>query len=130
MSDVVNQDAAIPDETRSRSLTAADKLRDTLKALSVPDPNAEHLEMMLSSLAMAVEGVVGDDLDRYQEDGQVDEFVLTLSRFLALHRSDDVAELVVVELPRQHPHQEIPPGRRLHLLDEAIKAQREATSPW
>jgi hypothetical protein len=105
--------------------TAADKVRRTLKDLSMPDPEADGIQLALASIAMGVESQIGDELDERQSKGEVDEFVLALTQWIAMHRSDHARRLVVVELPRR----ELPAGTRLHLLDEAIAIADQAKSP-
>jgi hypothetical protein len=141
MSEIVNRDAEIPageaiaDETQSQSEmvpgSAADKLLVTLRELSRPAEDAGEMELMLATLAMAVESTVGKELPAYQDRGEIDEFLLALCRFLALHRSDDVKELVVVELPRRERHaaDPLPHGTLLKALDDAAGAAKGATSP-
>jgi len=127
-SDIVNHDAEIPadvDAPSARPTTALEKIMNTLRELSQPGEDAGEMELMLATVAMGIEGGLGDGLVEQQASGEVDEFVLALSRFLATHRSDSAKQLVVVELPRR----ELPAGTRLHLLDEAVKAAETATSP-
>jgi hypothetical protein len=129
--EIANADAhdgvpAMQQHATSEPHTAAEKIKRTLKELSKPDEDADGLELGLASLAMAVEGTVGDGLEEKQASGEVDEFVAALTRFLAIHRSDDAKQLVVVELPRR----QLPAGTRLHLLDQAIAAADSAPSPF
>jgi hypothetical protein len=144
-SEVVNKDAEIAgepvaiatDETQSQAEvgmvpgTAGEKLLVTLRELSKPAEGAGEMELMLATLAMAVEGTVGKELPAYQERGEIDEFLLALCRFLALHRSDEVKELLVVELPRREKHaaNPLPHGTLLKALDDAADAMSTATSP-
>jgi hypothetical protein len=106
--------------------TAAEKLGNTLRELSQPDEDAGAMELTLASVAMGLEQGLGDVLERTQASGELDEFVLALTRFLAIHRSDSAKLLVVVEIPRRR---DLPAGTLLHLLDEAIAATAAATSP-
>lgn len=106
-------------------LTAAAKLARTLRELSMPNPDATEMELALASVAMGLEQQLGPMLDTYQQDGSLDEFVTALARWIALHRSDALDSLVVVELPSR----ELPAGTRLHRLDQAIEAMAEAESP-
>lgn len=120
----VNHDAAdgLPAEWGS---TAAEKIMATLRELSKPDEDAGELELTLATVCMGLERGLAEQIHEQQETGELDKFVLALTRFLALHRSDNAKALFVVELPRR----ELPAGTRLHLLDEAIKAAETATSP-
>jgi hypothetical protein len=137
--ETVNNDAhdglpAVPD---GEPRTASEKLTLTLKELSRPDENAGELELTLATVAMGLERRLGPALEEHQRTGAVDQFVLDLVRFLALHRSDDAKQLLVVELPRAHEHgrpladqvQDLPHGTRLRLLDEAVAAAAGADSP-
>jgi hypothetical protein len=101
-------------------------MMETLRQLSKPDPGAGELELMLASLAMAVEGAAGSEIAEKQASGELDDFVLLLTRFLAWHRSDTAHMLVVVELPRR----ELPAGTKLHALDEAIEAGKSGEWPF
>lgn len=105
--------------------TAAEKIMSTLRELSQPDDDAGELELTLATVCMGLERGLGEQIAEQQESGALDEFVLALTRFLALHRSDSARALFVVELPRR----ELPAGTRLHLLDEAMKAAETASSP-
>jgi hypothetical protein len=121
--------------------TAAEKIVNTLRELSKPDEDAGDLELTLATVCMGLERALGEQIGEQQESGQLDEFVLALTRFLALHRSDDAHQLVVVELPPYTVHGELahgrqgrakvnlPPGTRLKLLDDAIEAAAVAKSP-
>jgi hypothetical protein len=115
------------DETQEWSMpgTAAEKIANTLRELSQPDEGAEEMELMLATIAMGLERGLAEGLEEQQRSGKLDEFVLSLTRFLALHRSDDAKQLIVVEMPAR----ELPAGTRLHLLDEAAKAAKTASSP-
>jgi hypothetical protein len=106
--------------------TAAAKIMQTLRELSVPDEDAGELELMLSTVAMGLERGLGQELGRTQGTGELDEFLVGLTRWIAGHRSDSVRRLVVVELPRGR---ELPAGTRLHLLDEAERLAEQASSP-
>jgi hypothetical protein len=123
--EIANADAALP--TRDGPMSAAEKILNTLREMSQPDPGASEMELMLSTVAMGLESSLGSELAEHQASGSLDEFVLALTRFLATHRSDDARALVVVELPRGR---ELPPGTRLHLLDEAIAAGEKAKAPF
>jgi hypothetical protein len=106
--------------------TAAEKILATLRMLSSPDEDAGELQLMLATVCMGLERNITEALHAQQETGELDEFVLALTRFLATHRSSSARQLLVVEMPR-HPN--IPAGTRLHLLDEAAEAAASATSP-
>jgi hypothetical protein len=117
--------------------TAAEKIKNTLRELSKPDPGANGMELTLATVAMGLESGLDDELLEHQASGQLDEFVLSLTRFLALHRSDNAPQLMVVELPRHHHAgrpladqlSDLPTGTRLRLLDEAVAAAAAASSP-
>lgn len=104
--------------------TAAQKIQQTMRELSKPDPDAGEIALAMGSIAMMAEGRL--DLDDVQTSGELDEFIRDLARWIASHRSDDAKRLVVVELPRR---EELPTGTRLHCLDEAIEASQNASSP-
>ena len=75
---------------------------------------------------MGLERGLGAELERTQGTGELDEFLGGLTRWIATHRSDGVRRLVVVEMPRRR---ELPPGKRLQLLDEAERLAEQASSP-
>lgn len=122
----VNADAADGVPAAPAEGTAAQKLTNTLRELSAPSEDADEMELMLGSIAMALESGLGDVLASSQATGELDEFVLALTRFLAVHRSETAKQLIVVELPRRR---DVPAGTLLHLLDEAIAAATKAESP-
>ena len=109
--------------------TAAEKILNTLRDMSRPDPGASEYELMLATIAMGLESSLAEAIADAQASGQLDEFVTALTRFLATHRSNDAPQLVVVELPRRPEGQQLPAGTRLHKLDEAIAAAQVAESP-
>jgi hypothetical protein len=110
--------------------TAAEKIQRTLRLLSKPEADAGAMEMTLASVAMGLEGTVGENLGELQAAGDVDEFILALTRWIASHRSDTVDALVVVELPaRAMKVQDLPAGIGLQRLQAAIDAQLVASSP-
>jgi hypothetical protein len=119
----VNQDVAAADTTPPA--TAAEKILNTLRELSKPEEDAAELELTLATVCMGLERGLGEQIWEQQQSGALDEFVLALTRFLAGHRSNSAYQLLVVELPRR----DLPPGTRLHLLDEAAKAAETAASP-
>ena len=121
----VNIDAAVAEPGEEEPSTAAEKIMRTLRELSKPDEDAGELELTLATVCMGLERGLAEQIVVQQESGELDEFVLALVRFLALHRSDTARACFVVELPRR----ELPAGTRLHLLDEAIAAAETATSP-
>ena len=106
--------------------TAAEKLMRTIRELSKPEEDAGELELTVASVCMALESGLGPELEAKQVTGELDEFVLALTRFLALHRSDSAHMLAVVELPRAR---DLPAATRLHQLDLAIEAGQTASSP-
>lgn len=106
--------------------TAADKLRSTLREMSEVDESTGPLGLTLASVAMGLEQNLDTELDGWQESGELDAFMLALTRFLATHRSERAGRLVVVELPRRR---NLPAGTRLHALDAAELAADAATSP-
>ena len=108
---------------------AGAKIMRVLRELSTPASDATERELALASFAMGLESVLPPIL---AEEGaeSVDRFVLRLLRFLALLRSNRADMLLVVEMPRRDPPApEIPPGAKLHRLDEAWKAALTAESP-
>jgi hypothetical protein len=109
--------------------TAAGKIERTLKELSKPDEDAGEMELTLATVAMAMERGLGAELDNRQESGEIDDFILKLTRWIALHRSDTAKELVVVEFPRLHPQRPLGAGTRLKYLDDAIASAGDAESP-
>jgi hypothetical protein len=114
--------------------TAAEKIAQTLRDLSRPGEDAGELELTLATVAMGLERGLGEQLAQSQASGELDEFVLALTRWISLHRSDSSHELIVVELPRRPirsdgSRRELPSGTRLHLLEQAIEATQQATSP-
>lgn len=114
----------------ARLATAEAKILQTLREVSQPDPDAEGLELTLASIAMALESGLGPELARNQATGKLDEFILALARWIALHRSDDVDALVVVELPRRTLSlHDLPHGIGLQRLNDAINATASVASP-
>lgn len=106
--------------------TAAVKLMRTLRDLSRPGEDAGGLQLTLATVAMGLESQLGPELERTQATGELDEFIGALTRWIAMHRSESVKRLVVVEMPRRR---DLPPGKRLQLLDEAERLAEQATSP-
>jgi hypothetical protein len=121
----MSEPGQLRDAEVAQPVTAAAKIQRTLRELSRPEAGAGELELTLATVAMGLERGLGEELVRSQESGELDTFVLALTRWIALHRSDSARQLVVVELPRR----ELPAGTRLHLLQEAIDAAHDATSP-
>lgn len=115
--------ARAPAETR----TAAAKVLETLRALSQPDPGGDEWQLMLSTVAMGLEGMVGPQLEAMQASGDLDEWVAAMVKWLATLRSDTARRLVVAELPRSSVP--LAPGVRLHHLDEAIAQAESAPNP-
>lgn len=105
--------------------TAAEKVAETLRQISMPDEGAGELELTFATMAMALERGLGEELDRAQETGELDRFMLQLTRWLATHRSDSADQLLVVEVPRRP----IPTGTCVHLMEQAVRASESATSP-
>lgn len=114
-----------PEEPPADPKTAAEKIAGTLRQLSRPPEDAGEMALTLATVAMGLERGLGAELERNQETGELDEFVLALARWLAWHRSDTARMLVVVELPRRT----LPAGTKLHLLDEALRAGEDVKSP-
>lgn len=111
--------------------TAADRIASTLRELSRPGPDADGMELTLASVAMGLEGSLAGELTAKQETGELDEFVLALTRFLAMHRSDNADALIVVEMPRgAMQRHDVPAATGLHRLNEAIAASEHAGVPW
>jgi len=109
-------------------VTAAEKIAATLREMSEPGDDAGGLELTFASLAMGLEQALGPELGGYQESGELDKFVLAITRFLATHRSDTLGALIVCELP-PGGGRTLPPMRRLQMLDQAEAAQSAADSP-
>lgn len=105
--------------------TAAEKIARTLREMSKPDPGADELALMLATVAMGLERSLGEQLERTQSSGELDEFILGLVRWLATHRSDSADALLVVEVPRRP----IPTGRCVALMERAARAYETASSP-
>lgn len=125
-SEIVNHDAQEGvTEASAPPRTAAEKIRNTLRELSRPGEDADEIELTLATVCMALESGLEEKLAEQQMTGELDDFMLRLTRFLALHRSDDARALIVVELPQR----DLPAGTRLHLLDEAINATRDVVNP-
>lgn len=114
----VNTDAAPGSAQGAIRGTAAAKVANTLRELSQPDPDAGAMELTLASIAMGLEGNLGPQLAATQASGELDEWLEAMTRFLASHRSDSARRLLVVEVPR-YPLEQLQPGVRLRLLDEA-----------
>jgi hypothetical protein len=141
MSDPGTELEPLAERTDEHPRTAAEKIADTLREMSKPEPGAEELQLSLATLAMGLERSIGATLQEAQQSGELDEFVLALTRWAATHRSDHAGQLVVVELPSFTVRPELakgrtaraklnlPPGTRLHLLDDAIAAAENASSP-
>jgi hypothetical protein len=109
-----------------RGQTAAEKITETLGEMARPGEDAGEMELALASMALGVLHGLGAQIEQAQQDGELDTFLLTLARWVAGHRSDTDKMLLVVEIPRR----QLPPGTRLHLLDEALEASQDASSPW
>jgi hypothetical protein len=125
LAEMAEQAEAIEVETEY-PVSAAEKIMLTLKQISNPSPEAAELELTLSTVAMGLERVILPELERSQGSGELDEFILGLTRWIALHRSNSAKRLVVVELPRR----DLPTATRLHLLSEASKVADAASSPF
>jgi hypothetical protein len=106
--------------------TAADKIIDTLREMSQPDESASEMELTLATMALGMLSTMGEQIQQAQDAGELDAFVLTLSRWIAAHRSDGEKLLLVLEVPRRP----LPAGTRLHLMDEAMLAAEDAGSPF
>lgn len=106
--------------------TAGEKVLATLRLLSTPEEDDGEMEMMLATVCAGLERQLGPQMGDWDASGDVDEFVLQITRFLATHRSDTAKQLLVVELPRHRP---LPAGTLLHLIDEAYAASETASSP-
>jgi hypothetical protein len=109
-----------------RGKTAGEKILATLRELSTPGEDDGEMEMMLATVCAGLERTLGPQMGEWDASGDVDEFVLQITRFLATHRSDSGKQLLVVVLPRHRP---LPPGTLLHLIDEAYAASENASSP-
>ena len=109
-------------------MTGEEKVKQTLKAFTEVSEEADPMQLTLASVAMGLESQGGflDSMHESQESGELDEFVLALTRWIATHRSDSAEQLLVVEIPRG---QNIPAGIRLARLDQARDARLTAESP-
>lgn len=105
--------ATMPAEARQ---TAAQKVRHTFAEMGKPDGNSD-IEMMMATLATAMEGRLAGELEQQQRDGQLDRLVIALTRWVAWHRSDHLGRIAVVVMPLR----QLPPGKRLDLLDHALR---------
>ena len=116
-------------ERPAKGRTAAEKITESLREMSTPRPDAEALQLSLATLAMGLEAQLGDAIQRAQETGELDEFVLALTRFLATHRSDSAKQLLVVEVRRTPQGWMLPSGTKLHAIDEAAAAAAAVENP-
>lgn len=112
-----------------RYMTAAEKILNTLRELSTPRPGAEPMELTIATMCMGMERQLQAQLLEAKDTSQVDDFVCTLTMFLATHRSDRAQRLVVVEMPRAPQGMRLPNGKRLQLLDIAEARAESAVSP-
>lgn len=106
--------------------TAAEKILETMDALSRPGEDAGEMGLMISTVCMGLGSKIGPELGQAQQTGELDEFVLALTRWIASHRSENQRQLLVVEMPRRP---DLPPGTRLHLMDQALEAAANVESP-
>lgn len=101
-------------------MTGEEKVLRTLQGFTNVEADANPMQLTMASVALGLESTgFMESLHESQLSGEVDEFVLALTRWLATHRSDSAEQLLVVEIPRG---QDIPPGTRLHRLDLAAEA--------
>jgi hypothetical protein len=115
-----------PTAPRTGRRTAAEKIYDTLREMSMPAAGADEVQLALSTVAMGLERSFGPMITEAQESGELDEFVLALTRWAATHRSDGAWGLLVVEVPRGR----VPNGKLLQLVnDAAAAAAAGASSP-
>lgn len=118
-------DSSLPEASEGPK-TAAQKIMQTLRDLSDPDPDAGGLELTLATVAMGLEKSLAGEIQAKQETGELDVFVLALAQFLATHRSDTAHRVIVVELPSAR---DLPTATKLHYLDKAIAESEIAKSP-
>jgi hypothetical protein len=113
-----------------QNLTAAEKVTRSLRDLSRPQPGAAELELTLASVAMGLESSLREEMTRMQPTGELDEFILALTRWIGMHTSDDTDALVVVRVPqRALKLHDLPHGIGLERLNEAIAASSSIVSP-
>jgi hypothetical protein len=110
-----------------RRRSAAEKILATLRELSRPRPEAAPMELTIATMCLGLEKHLAEMLRDPENDA--DEWVLTLTRFLASHRSDTHRRLIVVEMPRAPRGLRLPNGSRLRLLDQAEAAAEEPAPP-
>lgn len=96
--------------------TAAEKILATLRQLADPEEDAGGLELAFGSMAMMLSSALPEALEQMQEQGELDDVILALTRWFSTHRGDDATRLVVVELPRRR---DLPAGTKLHCLERA-----------
>jgi hypothetical protein len=106
-------------ETVSTPQNAAEKIMQTLKDLSDPSDDAGGLELAFGSIATMMQSALPSALVQAEADGDLDDIILSLTRWLASHRSDQAHRLLVVELPRRR---DLPPGTKLEYLHQAEQA--------
>jgi len=117
-------------EQRPKARTAAEKIMETLREMSTPPADAEGLQLGIATIAMGLEAQLGEQIEQAQETGELDEFVLGLTRFLATHRSDSAKQLLVVEVRRTPQGWMLPSGTKLHAIDEAAAAAAAVENPF
>lgn len=105
--------------------TAHEKIMQTLHSLSEIEEDAGELEMMLASLAIALERGLGDQLTASQETGELDTFMAALVRWIATLTSDNRPRLIVVPIPRRP----LNPGQKLHALLRAEEEYAQVARP-
>src|ERR1039458_10799853 len=83
-------------------MTGEEKVRQTLKAFTDVSEDADAMRLTLASVAMGLESQDGflQSMRENQESGELDEFVLALTRWIATHRSDSAEQLLVVAIPK------------------------------
>ncbi len=109
-------------------MSGAEKVKATLKAFTEVDDDADAMQLTLASVAMGLESQPGfiTTMEENQASGELDEFVLALTRWIATHRSDDAEQLLVIEVPRG---QRIANGILLARCERAAEESRNIGSP-
>lgn len=123
----VDTEPAADGQERAK-MTGAEKVKATLHAFTNVDDDADALQLTLASVAMGLESQEGfiSTMEENQASGELDAFVLALTRWIATHRSDDAEQLLVIEIPRG---QRIPNGTLLARCERAAEESRNIGSP-
>jgi hypothetical protein len=98
-------------------MKASEKIHQTAVAMRSPQDGADGPELALSTLVQGLTTPTARGwIEAAQEQGELDEFMEVLARWIIAHRSDDASLLAIVELPRGR---DLPAGTILHRVDEA-----------